>query len=423
MGKKMRRKLKTFGIALAAGLAAWAPFAHGQDKSLRQEREEKHKQLILQVENKGRCIGYFDVNGNAAEVLELKSGLPKQDARAFVKGLTQYGQAFGQLAIGYGLLCEGDKQCIEAVVDANERGLTRGKREASTENVDAVKAAYVDCAKIFGIKTAMSPNAPSAPPVSMTNNNARDEADLRNKATDSARRAREAESEAQKAAEEANRVAANAKILSSRASSGELPDRTTLAMAKGGTYVGQVANGKREGLGMLTDPTAGRFSGQWREDRFVGLGTWAQEEKSFSGQWLGGKGTRLGVADFGNVKTIGKHEDWNLRLGVLEQEDASPKKTQSGHFLPGAVIDGLGVEETDAGERYEGEFLNGKRHGYALYRNPNGIHQATYWQDGKLISETSPVEPPASPSGDPSKSPAVGRKTGDSVIDNILHNK
>lgn len=163
MSKQWRRKLRTFGVATVASLAALATIAHAQDKSLRQEREEKRKQLIQLVENKGRCIGYFDVSGNAAEVLELKSGLPKQDVRAFVEGLAQYGQAFGQLAIGYGIMCEGEKQCVEAVVDANERGLARGRRDASTENVDAVKAGYVDCAKLFGFQTAMSPSAPPAP--------------------------------------------------------------------------------------------------------------------------------------------------------------------------------------------------------------------------------------------------------------------
>jgi hypothetical protein len=149
------------GLTIVATLAALAPLAHAQDKSLRQEREEKRKQLIHQVENKGQCIGYFDVNGDAAEVLELRSGLPKQDVRAFVERLADYGRAFNQLAIGYGLICEGDKQCIEAVVDANERGVKKGLTESRGAAVGSVLTRFKECALVLGLARAEYFEAPT----------------------------------------------------------------------------------------------------------------------------------------------------------------------------------------------------------------------------------------------------------------------
>ena len=66
---------------------------------------------------------------------------------------------------------------------------------------------------------------------------------------------------------------------------------------------------------------------------------------------------------------------------------SDPTSTQTGEFH-GDVLDGPGVETLAKGERFEGTFRAGKRHGYGQLIGPDERVRASRWDDGKLVEST-----------------------------------
>ena len=60
---------------------------------------------------------------------------------------------------------------------------------------------------------------------------------------------------------------------------------------------------------------------------------------------------------------------------------------QTGEFKSDS-LDGLGVETLANGERYQGSFRAGKRHGYGQVVGPDERPRATRWDDGRLVEST-----------------------------------
>jgi hypothetical protein len=63
---------------------------------------------------------------------------------------------------------------------------------------------------------------------------------------------------------------------------------------------------------------------------------------------------------------------------------SEPTVVQTGEFKADS-LDGLGVETLANGERYEGSFRSGKRHGFGQLIGPDERARASRWEDGKLV--------------------------------------
>jgi len=93
----------------------------------------------------------------------------------------------------------------------------------------------------------------------------------------------------------------------------------------------------------------------------------------------------LGVRDHSGVD----HAEGTFAGGRMEgpgtrRSLAEPRVIQSGEWHADA-LDGPGVEVLSNGERYEGSFRAGKRHGYGQVIGGDEKVQSGRWEDGKLV--------------------------------------
>jgi hypothetical protein len=184
-------------------------------------------------------------------------------------------------------------------------------------------------------------------------------------------------------------MAGEARIVAARAARPDLQRAERLSYDGGANYVGQVADGKRQGLGVVDLTNGERQAGDWQADRLNGLGTVRLEDDTrYAGQWRDGQSTGLGSREKPGVERA----EGNFVAGRLEglgmrRTLAEPNTVQSGEFH-GDLLEGPGVE-TVGDQRYEGSFRAGKRNGFGQITAADGKVQSGRWEDGKPI-ETAP---------------------------------
>lgn len=194
---------------------------------------------------------------------------------------------------------------------------------------------------------------------------------------------------AKEASNAARTMAGEARIAAARAARSGLENAERVTGDDGSSYVGQVADGKRQGLGVLEFKDGDRQAGEWKNNVLNGLGTERLSDgPRYEGQWSTGLPAGLGVREKpGKERAVG-----NFAAGVLEglgtrRVLSEPTVTQTGEFH-GDTLDGLGIETLANGERYEGTFRAGKRHGYGQLIGPDERVRASRWDDGKLVEST-----------------------------------
>ncbi|ODT13236.1 MAG: hypothetical protein ABS35_38270 [Kaistia sp. SCN 65-12] len=191
---------------------------------------------------------------------------------------------------------------------------------------------------------------------------------------------------ADEAAKAARAMAGEARIAAARAARPDLENSERLTYGGGASYVGQVANGKRQGLGVAELGNGERQAGEWADDRLNGLGTVRLADDSrYSGQWRDGQSTGLGVRE----KPGAERAEGNFVAGRLEglatrRTLTDPNIVQGGEFHAD-LLEGPGVERVGERERYEGGFKGGKRNGYGQVTDAAGKMQSGRWADGKLV--------------------------------------
>jgi serine/threonine protein kinase len=194
---------------------------------------------------------------------------------------------------------------------------------------------------------------------------------------------------ADEASRTARSMAGEARIVAARAARPDLERAERLSYDPGASYIGQVADGKRQGLGVADLANGERQAGVWQADQLNGLGTVRlADDTRYAGQWRDGQSTGLGVREKPGVERT----EGNFVMGRLEglgvrRTLAEPNVVQSGEFH-GDALEGPGVETVGDRERYEGGFRAGKRNGYGQM-TLDGKVQSGRWQDGKPI-ETAP---------------------------------
>ncbi|HSI00192.1 MAG TPA: protein kinase [Reyranella sp.] len=194
---------------------------------------------------------------------------------------------------------------------------------------------------------------------------------------------------AKEAADAGRTMAGEARIAAARAARPALENAERITGDDGSSYVGQVAESKRQGLGVLDLKDGDRQSGEWNDNVLNGL---AIERLSdgprYEGQWRNGVPAGLGVREKPGVERAegnffgGRLEGLGMRRLLSE-----PTSIQTGEFR-GDALAGPGVETLAKGERYEGIFRAGKRHGYGQVVGADERPRATRWDDGKLVEST-----------------------------------
>ncbi|MFZ5781862.1 MAG: protein kinase domain-containing protein [Pseudomonadota bacterium] len=230
---------------------------------------------------------------------------------------------------------------------------------------------------------AQQPATPAAPQPPRANTALVDQAE---RAALSARAVLE---KADEAARAARAMAGEARIVAARAGSPDLANASRLSYEGGASYVGQVTDGKRQGLGVAELASGERQAGEWSADRLNGLGTVRlADDTRYSGQWRDGQSTGLGVREKPGVERAeGTFKAGSLEGPGVRRALGDAAIVQSGEFH-GDQLDGPGVE-TAKGQRYEGSFRAGRRNGYGQLTEADGKVTSGRWQDGKLV-ETAP---------------------------------
>lgn len=192
---------------------------------------------------------------------------------------------------------------------------------------------------------------------------------------------------ADEAARAARAMAGEARIVAARAARPDLQNAERLTN-DGVSYVGQVSDGKRQGLGVVELSSGERQAGDFQDDRLNGLGTVRfQDDARYAGQWRDGQATGLGAREKPGVDraegnfVAGRLEGLGVRRTLTE-----PATVQSGEFRAG-LLEGPGVESM-GDQRYEGGFRAGKRHGFGQVTSADGKVQSGRWEDGKAIETT-----------------------------------
>jgi hypothetical protein len=189
---------------------------------------------------------------------------------------------------------------------------------------------------------------------------------------------------ADEAARTAVSMAGEARIVAAKAARPDL-EKAERRVFEGMTYVGQIVDGRRQGLGVAELSSGERQAGDWQWDRLNGLATVRfADESRYAGQLRDGLASGLGVME----TPKGERTEGNFIAGQLEglgvrRTTSAPVNVQSGSFR-GGVLEGPGVE-TQGDWRYEGTFRAGKRHGYGQLVAPDGKVQSGRWQDGKAL--------------------------------------
>jgi hypothetical protein len=185
---------------------------------------------------------------------------------------------------------------------------------------------------------------------------------------------------ADEASRTARSMAGEARIVAARAARPDLERAERLSYDPGASYIGQVADGKRQGLGVADLANGERQAGVWQADQLNGLGTVRLADDT--------RDAGLGVREKPGVERT----EGNFVMGRLEglgvrRTLAEPNVVQSGEFH-GDALEGPGLETVGDREHYEGGFRAGKRNGYGQV-TLDGKVQSGRWQDGKPI-ETAP---------------------------------
>lgn len=197
--------------------------------------------------------------------------------------------------------------------------------------------------------------------------------------------ARRVAAQAMDAASAARTMAGEARIAAARAARSGLENAERLTSDEA-TYVGQTAEGKRQGFGVAELKNGGRQAGEWRDSRLNGLATERLADGTrYEGQWRDGQSTGFGVRERPGVERVegsfiaGRLEGPGLRRALGE-----PNSVQSGEWHQG-TLDGPGTETIGERERYEGTFRAGRRHGYGQLIGADDKVLSGRWEDGRLV--------------------------------------
>jgi len=156
--------------------------------------------------------------------------------------------------------------------------------------------------------------------------------------------------------------------------------------AKGWSYEGDWVDGSFEGYGIYRFPDGSVYEGEWKNDQRHGKGKYTFADGSYyTGEWKNGENIRAS-------KTV---------KPAVEASKATGTKTVHHSYDSGATYDGEvlngkrhghGIYRWADGDRYEGEFVNNQRTGYGKFERYSNSQQTApfcdliyegQWKDGE----------------------------------------
>ena len=206
----------------------------------------------------------------------------------------------------------------------------------------------------------------------------------RQKATEEADRvALEARARADRAAAAAARGqarAGEARIRAAEAAKVDLDGAQRVSYTDGAVYIGQLADGRRGGLGVVELPNGERQAGEWRDDRLNGVAVLTLPDgRRYEGEWKNGNRDGFGVLQLGEGSQVtGEHTPGGINGYAVWREQG---RERAGVWRDGK-LEGAGVE-TAGNEKYEGEMRNGLRHGRGVLLQADGTRFHGMFADGK----------------------------------------
>ena len=156
----------------------------------------------------------------------------------------------------------------------------------------------------------------------------------------------------------------------------ESSEQATIELADGYLFVGQIKIGKPNGNGTL-------YFNKGKKD-----------EKIISGQWKDNKGLTYGTIKTPEYHYTGKIE--NISKSSIDYQakgEGIKKYTKSGAIVRGEFIgkdaNGFGTMTWPSGDKYEGEFMRGMRHGKGVYTlgKGKGLYHDGLWCYGDTKQE------------------------------------
>ena len=229
-----------------------------------------------------------------------------------------------------------------------------------------------------------TPPAATRPPAAAPDTSAQKA--LTDQAQRAATEARAMAERAEEAARAARAMAGEARIVAARAARPDLENSERLTYDGGASYIGQIVDGKRQGLGVAELGNGERQAGDWSADLMNGLGTVRLSDGTrYGGQWKDGQSTGLGLREKPDVERAeGNFVGGRLEGLAVRRTLAEPNVVQAGEFH-GDALDGPGVERIGERERYEGGFRGGQRNGYGQVTDADGKTSAGRWVDGRRV--------------------------------------
>ena len=178
----------------------------------------------------------------------------------------------------------------------------------------------------------------------------------------------------ERSARTARTMAGEARIAAARAARPGLENAPSAChYDDGASYVGQVADGKRQGLGVARAKD-GDQAGEWKDNVLNGLGT----ERLPDGRATKASGATACRPALACARSPASSAPRATSSPAASKGSAcgacwpSRPSSRSGEFRAD-LLEGPGVETLGDGERYEGSFRAGKRHGYGQVTAPTEV--------------------------------------------------
>ena len=134
---------------------------------------------------------------------------------------------------------------------------------------------------------------------------------------------------------------------------------------KGSYYQGSFLNNKRHGTGTFSDTQGITYTGQWQYDHRNGPGVLTSPSKTIEGTFVRNEVVGTIKASFKVVNALGERV-------IHEYTGEYSNNSLNGH----------GVMVYSNNQSYDGEWLNGKRHGFGEFKSTDGSYEGE-WKDDK----------------------------------------
>ncbi len=156
----------------------------------------------------------------------------------------------------------------------------------------------------------------------------------------------------------------------------------TLTLTSGNKYVGEWKDGWQHGQGTATYPDGSNYVGEWKDDIYHGQGTATYADGSkYVGEWKDDIYHGQGTFTFADGRI--KEGIWKKNKFLYSLPPCPGSPTFS-WFIIRNWTDCYGTETFVFGDKYVGEFTDGRKHGQGTYTWADGTVDEGIWEYGKL---------------------------------------